>query len=262
MPAMAAHYYFGQAVLDRMDPGLRAFIRENKNAYDLGLQGPDLLFYYQPYHVHPVNRYGRDIHEASAEQFISLAIKALKPMPDEYAEAYLYGFTCHFILDSVFHPEVNTYSETIAGHLKLETELDRLVLEKRGHRPAYLFRRFTLLPPPPDRADALALIYPLTTRGQLEKALRSFRRYSRLIYSPKSGKLYIARLLEKITGAHGLFTGLIMSRKKDRRLYEKAGELYSLFPRAVEEALSSVDSLHAAIRDAVPLSPRFAYQFE
>ena len=50
--------------------------------------------------------------------------------------AYLYGFLCHFILDSECHPYISCYMEEHGlGHLEIETDFERYLLEKSGHDP-------------------------------------------------------------------------------------------------------------------------------
>ena len=48
MPAAYAHYRFGQAVFSRLPAEKQKIIQAHRALYDLGLQGPDLLFHYRP----------------------------------------------------------------------------------------------------------------------------------------------------------------------------------------------------------------------
>ena len=48
MPSTYAHYRFGQEVLKELPNDIKKIIIENKELYDIGLHGPDLLFYYLP----------------------------------------------------------------------------------------------------------------------------------------------------------------------------------------------------------------------
>ena len=48
MPASYAHYRFGQAVFSRLPVEKQKIIQAHSALYDLGLQGPDLLFHSRP----------------------------------------------------------------------------------------------------------------------------------------------------------------------------------------------------------------------
>ena len=48
MPSTYAHYRFGQEVLKELPNDIKKIIIENKELYDIGLHGPDILFYYLP----------------------------------------------------------------------------------------------------------------------------------------------------------------------------------------------------------------------
>lgn len=43
MPSTYAHYRFGQEVLKELPNDIKKIIIENKELYDIGLHGPDLL---------------------------------------------------------------------------------------------------------------------------------------------------------------------------------------------------------------------------
>ena len=48
MPSTYAHYRLGQKVLDNLTGGIKSTILNHKELYDIGLHGPDILFYYKP----------------------------------------------------------------------------------------------------------------------------------------------------------------------------------------------------------------------
>ncbi len=46
MPASYTHQHFGNQVLSRLDhPKIVEIINNNRNYYNIGLQGPDILFF-------------------------------------------------------------------------------------------------------------------------------------------------------------------------------------------------------------------------
>ncbi len=49
MPGFVTHYVFGlNAYKNLPDPDIKRIIKERRNAFSLGLQGPDLFFYFMP----------------------------------------------------------------------------------------------------------------------------------------------------------------------------------------------------------------------
>ncbi len=63
MPSTYAHYRFGKEVLERLDPDLRSVIEAHRELYDIGLHGPDILFYYDALHRNPVSQIGFSMHD-------------------------------------------------------------------------------------------------------------------------------------------------------------------------------------------------------
>ena len=49
MPSTYAHRRFGTNVLEHLPDELRAQLEQNRELYDIGLHGPDLLFYWHPH---------------------------------------------------------------------------------------------------------------------------------------------------------------------------------------------------------------------
>ena len=58
MPSTYAHRRFGADVLALLPDGLRATLEQHRELYDIGLHGPDLMFYYKALQSNPVNRLG------------------------------------------------------------------------------------------------------------------------------------------------------------------------------------------------------------
>ena len=54
MPTTYAHYKFGEEVIGALPRLLRSAIENNRELFDLGVHGPDLLFYYKALTKNPV----------------------------------------------------------------------------------------------------------------------------------------------------------------------------------------------------------------
>lgn len=96
MPSTYAHYRMGQEVIKQVSSPARDIIMKHKQLYDIGLHGPDILFYYYPLVTNPVNAIGYGLHERSGKYFFGKATEIIETASDkEAALAYIYGFICH-----------------------------------------------------------------------------------------------------------------------------------------------------------------------
>ena len=85
MPAAYAHYRFGQDVLSCLPQDKQASIQTHRALYDLGLHGPDLLFYYRPLSHDPLKHQGSAMHQAAAADFFRPAGELLRHEPADEA---------------------------------------------------------------------------------------------------------------------------------------------------------------------------------
>ena len=63
MPSTYAHRRFGANVLDHLPAPLREKLEAHRELYDIGLHGPDLLFYYHAEKSTPVAALGNAMHD-------------------------------------------------------------------------------------------------------------------------------------------------------------------------------------------------------
>ncbi|MCQ2461611.1 MAG: zinc dependent phospholipase C family protein [Clostridia bacterium] len=138
MPTTYAHYKYGQDVLAGLPKEYQDLINKNKTLYDIGLHGPDILFYSNP--LRKLSRMGSDIHYTPGKDFFNMGktvIENAESQEEREAElAYLLGYICHHTLDSIDHPYVQKFIDvTGVLHFEIEMELDRDLLIKEGKDP-------------------------------------------------------------------------------------------------------------------------------
>lgn len=143
MPAVYAHYTFGLKVLNALPKSLTENILRFREAFELGTQGPDILFYHHPIKKNSIRQKGSDMHFVSAESFFVRQAKRLTheghvafeqdvPSLLSAEAAYVAGFLCHFALDVFAHPTVYELQATGISHGKIESEFDKYLLRKDG----------------------------------------------------------------------------------------------------------------------------------
>jgi len=137
MPSTYAHKKFGDEMLSLFPQPTKEIILENLPLYNIGLHGPDLLFYYKPLGSNPVQQIGYGLHAKSASLFFEHAKEAYSSAEDKRAAyAYLVGFICHFVLDSACHGYIeNKIAVSDVRHTEIETEFDKYLLRKEGKDP-------------------------------------------------------------------------------------------------------------------------------
>ena len=145
MPGFTTHYILGmKAYNDLPQNNLKFIIAKYRWLYQLGLQGPDIFFYNLPVLRHRDHRnVGSHMHEHQVNNFFRCCFLHLSRISSrqqrEEGLAYVCGFICHYIGDSVCHPyvygrigyDINHPGPYYHGlHAKLENDIDALLLQK------------------------------------------------------------------------------------------------------------------------------------
>ncbi len=143
MPALHTHLRFGREVLNTLPEPYTKVIERFPEAFALGTQGPDILFYHKPLKSNEIRKRGSILHTWSGEKFfLAQGEKLLENAPDGKVEtllenngalaAYTCGFLCHFTLDTLCHPYIDGNSTEALSHGKIESEFDKVNLRLDG----------------------------------------------------------------------------------------------------------------------------------
>ena len=148
MPSIITHDIFGTDVYEILYATIGGS-RDESQAFLLGNQGPDPLFYA---HIDPLlkraHNLGSRMHrEQPAELLLAMrrAVAHLDERDRGVGRAYALGFLCHYLLDRTAHPFVYYYEHAIcdAGiegldrddrrevHAVIESEIDEMLLFAR-----------------------------------------------------------------------------------------------------------------------------------
>lgn len=76
MPSTYAHYVLGRDPLRQYSDDLKDVLRNNLKIYQIGLHGPDILFYYKPLAKNPIRQLGGAIHDRPGAEFFGNAKKS------------------------------------------------------------------------------------------------------------------------------------------------------------------------------------------
>lgn len=157
MPGFTTHYLFGLNYYKNLtDAAQKELIRSRHGVYSLGLQGPDVFFYYLPSYVLHDKNIGAVAHSRKTGLFLHSLIDSrglfTDPVQADTAQAYVMGFLGHYLLDCTCHPYVyfrTHYRGDVPGyfgkHVNLETAVDTILLEhEKGMPPSRFHQEDTL----------------------------------------------------------------------------------------------------------------------
>lgn len=235
MPAVITHDQFGREVLALP---ATAFIttEEERQAFLLGNQGPDPLFYCV---ANPTllsyKSLGNLMHNEKPSELIAAMAHSVQKVPTAsrgIARAYAAGFLCHYLLDRTAHPLVYAQQFALCNagedglcekdgsdvHAVIETELDEMMLFTRTGKTVATFapEREIL------RSDKQALsvmsyqihcafqeAYGITTDPDLfAKSVRCFRKVQRLFHSGHGVKRSVLGAVERRFRTHSFLQSM------------------------------------------------------
>ena len=166
MPSIITHDTFGCEIYSCLTDTI-GHSEDEKQAFLLGCQGPDVFFYGIINPLLPqINQVAQKLHRSKCTEFISALAMSIPQIVEkveeeegyqapakDIARAYVLGYLMHFELDSKIHPLVfaQTYSYCDAGvqglnrdnmsevHVEIECELDELVLSVKREQTISTF---------------------------------------------------------------------------------------------------------------------------
>lgn len=152
MPGFVTHYIFGKETYRKLkNHSQKRNLYYNRAAYGLGLQGPDLFFYYLPSYLLHGHNIGALAHTEETNAFFRGLLRSYTHFSNSsdrgIAEAYLTGFLGHYLLDTTCHPYIYAMThfkgrtkEYFSRHAYLETDIDMALLDLKLHRTPADFR--------------------------------------------------------------------------------------------------------------------------
>ena len=238
MPSTYAHRRFGADVLQQLPAALQDQIGKNRALFDVGLHGPDLLFYYHAAKSNPVSALGNAMHEQPGRVFFERARGVVRQAKDrDAALAYALGFVCHFALDSTCHPYVEAYTrQSGVSHCEIETEFDDMLLRRDGHDPKSFFTA-SHIRPTAENARVIAPFYEGLTGLQVLDALKGMIAMHRLLQPSGAVKRWVVLTGMKAVGKYDVLHGLVANPQPNPQCTESNEKLDALYQQAIPLAV-------------------------
>ena len=264
MPSTYAHYRMGQEVYKKLPALERATIKRHKELYDIGLHGPDILFYYKPLAVCSINKQGYDMHARSGKEFFAKAGKLFLEADDDDKEAmlaYIYGYCCHFALDVSCHGYID---EKIAkdgvSHTEIEVEFDRSLMLKDGYDPIRhcLTNHIKI-----NNANSsiICRFYDYLTKDDISKALDGMISYNNLLIAPSKVKRAVIYALLGITGNYKEMHGLLVNYRENPLCADSTAKLYEYYNIAAKLACRLIGEFRSCVYGKMPYNKVYDYTF-
>lgn len=257
MPSTYAHARFGKEARVMLPEPLQRSIQRFPQLFDLGVQGPDFFFYYQPLFKTQLGALGTWYHELSGQEFFRRATEQYAAAPSEGAMVYLYGVLCHYALDSRSHGLVYQVTEQgCPGHTELEVELDRVLLARDGvaepHRKNLCHHlRLTW-----GECATIAPFYPPVTAYAIRRSVRIMAAAGWLL-SRKNREL-----LQSLFRLGGQTPGqMVMYSRPNRRCAAYLPELERCYAQALERFPEMAQQLAQYMERGTPLGEDFRLNF-
>jgi len=186
MPWTYAHYRFGAQMLNRMPGDVQRTAKRHLRLFDVGLHGPDLLFFYRPVCSTEISRLGSKFHRQTGREFFSRVCRNLRMEPSEGGKAYLYGILCHYALDSHCHPMIIEESRNGArNHTRIETEFDRFLMVRDGIRPPGQMRLTKHMVLTGDECGVVSRFYPGVQAKHIRESLKEMAAIRKILELPE-----------------------------------------------------------------------------
>lgn len=261
MPSTYAHYRFGQEMAERCPAEAAEAIGAYRGLYDIGLHGPDLLFYYKPLRKNPVKALGSHMHAQAAKCFFGAVRERIPAAEQTAARAYLLGFVCHFALDSACHGYIADFVRaTGVTHARIESEFDRTLLLREGKEPLSACLTAHI------RADAenARVVAPLlgVTQTQAYKALRSMLFYSGMLRAPHAPKRALVDAALRFSGKYQSLHGMMIAKRPVPACAESNARLDALYAAALEVCAPLMRDYLRYLDKIAPLPAAFEGTFD
>lgn len=142
MPSLLTHTLLGEVTLYKCDINqLLSIINKNKKSYFVGCQGPDIYLYYhnlpwQSKKSYPkIRKLASDMHRVNVNEHFKVLLTKAKELKNESLIAYVAGFLAHHSLDSIAHPYVYYFTDSLDKdvsfcHQIFENQIDYAILKE------------------------------------------------------------------------------------------------------------------------------------
>ena len=255
MPSSYAHYRFGTELINRLPSGPRRAAERFRRLYDTGQQGPDLLYFYNPFREGKAKKLADRYHRTAGADFFAAVREHLPEKLNEGQTAYLFGLLGHYCLYSVCHPFIDEVTEPGRPHAAIETEFDRFLMEADGKRPPYDYSAADTLVLTRGECETAAEFYPEAGGFTVRRGIRHMHFFINLLAAPEG---FRRKTFEKVFPKIPKLDGFLMPLGPDPRCRELDAPLTEKYELALDRSEEMARQLLAFMEGSAPLGEEFA----
>lgn len=257
MPSVYAHYRFGAQLIAKMPPKTQRTVRRFRQLYDMGLHGPDILFYQS---LLPGGKLRDKFHAQTGSAFFERICRNIRLRPSEGARAYLYGVLAHYALDCLSNPFIHRVSqEKKISEDVIITEFDRFLLNMDGKKPPHLQDLSGHIKLTPGECDTVAAFYPNIRPGAVGKCVEHMAQVTHLLSLPQGQqRQWVDKGMQLVLPK---LAGRVMAIHPNRDCAALNPSLLRLYDMAADRYPVLLEQLHAHLRGNAPLGPDFSVPF-
>lgn len=258
MPALYTHNRFGEAVTEHLNDDLIEIIKKYHAQFRIGLQGPDVFFFYRPWKKCSVSKCGYDMHDAYADSFFERAAETIRQKGRDSREyAYILGFICHFSLDSECHPYVEKMVEEIeVGHIEIEGELEKHFL-RIDNRDPLAYPISNDIPTDEETVETVHQFFPQIKTEEIRESLKTLKFIKKFLTAPSKSKQRLINLLMKLTGLDKHYHGMMHAYYDNPKCERTNKNLECRFNQAILIATSLIQSYDETVEKHTKINERF-----
>ena len=254
MPGHYAHYRFASQQLARMDRETQNTVSRFRQLYDVGAQGPDPFFYFNPFAKNKIYGLSHQIHWEPGRTFFEQACGTYRINPTEAGLAYLYGCLTHFCLDSVCHPYVHEVDGSGAGkHVALETEFNRYLMDLDGKVSPHTTDPSAWLTLTRGECETAASFYRDISRSEFARCMGNMKLFSKLFTAPEGMPRDVVKKVTEMVG-YGSF---IMTKGPDHTHQQFNEPMMERYQQAVDQYPGMLLQLQQHLKHETPLGAEF-----
>lgn len=260
MPSSYAHYRFGTQIIPAMPADVRGPVLRHRALFDVGLHGPDFLFYHHLLKESSLHQLGTAYHEKRGSDFFSAACAHLRQQPSEAAFAYLHGLLAHYCLDSQCHPLVYAVTDgTGLGHSELETEFDRYLLTLDGYKKPHEVHISRHMRLKQEEYPVVAGFFPELSPKDIGICIRNMALSQQLLTIPTTVGHAAVTVFTKLAG--GNTSGKVMTVGPNPRCDHLDQKLLRLYEQALAKFPDLLEQLNHHMAYGEPFDDDFSANF-
>lgn len=267
MPYNFTHALVGLTALKQSSEAVQTLARRYPHEFLIGTMGPDPYFgdgMPKPLFQTSGLVLAEKLHVLDGRVLLA----AMLPLANcEAKQAYVLGFLCHFLLDTIAHPYIEA---RFAGgaHTPSEIQMDLMMTDRASvpgvpEKPRKFYRTQRLRELDELHAQLNKDLFALDTRGTFARGYRKWILINSISYDPNNRKLRFFSGIERIFNLPGKLTGLLVAHHPDpddrlnlnravwRAPWEqddaRSESFWELFSRASSEAPGLMNAALAAM---------------